>query len=370
VISKTSILYISNSRFPTEKAHGVQIAKMCEGFIEASFDLTLVIPKRIAKIIETPKSYYGLRVEIPIIKLCAVDFSVWPEFLRTSFAGQFLFYLQAVTFYVSTFFMTLRRPESIIFTRDHYSPLFCFAKSRVIWEVHELPTNLISQRLVIWLAAKCKCVICVNKAVENFFKANEVSKNSIYLPNAVDPSLFRTPMFKSWAKKTVCYTGSVYLRKGVYLLIDAGKYLDAKTEITIYGGPKAELVKLKNYAANLKLTNINVFPTVSYASIPKILCESDVLVLPNRGDDIQSSEQTSPLKLAEYLASHRPVVVADVPSLSEVAAQNEGVFLFEANNSKALASAIKLALVYETKNPKRTFLTIKDRVKKIYSIMR
>ena len=40
------ILYITNVRIPTEKAHGIQIIKMCEAFSNYNIKVELVLPTR------------------------------------------------------------------------------------------------------------------------------------------------------------------------------------------------------------------------------------------------------------------------------------------------------------------------------------
>ena len=41
------LIYVANNRLPTEKAHGLQIAQMCEAFAQAGYRVTLVAPRRI-----------------------------------------------------------------------------------------------------------------------------------------------------------------------------------------------------------------------------------------------------------------------------------------------------------------------------------
>jgi len=48
------LTYIVNARLPTEKAHGIQIMKMCESFSRAGAKLTLIVPKR-----RQPKEFKG-----------------------------------------------------------------------------------------------------------------------------------------------------------------------------------------------------------------------------------------------------------------------------------------------------------------------
>ena len=46
------ILYIANARIPTEKAHGIQIIKTCEAFVEFGHKVELVLPWRFNRIKE------------------------------------------------------------------------------------------------------------------------------------------------------------------------------------------------------------------------------------------------------------------------------------------------------------------------------
>ena len=52
------LYYIANARIPTEKAHGVQIMKMCEAFVDAGHEVKLIVPKRKNPIQEDPFAYY------------------------------------------------------------------------------------------------------------------------------------------------------------------------------------------------------------------------------------------------------------------------------------------------------------------------
>ena len=53
---------------------------------------------------------------------------------------------------------------------------------------------------------------------------------------------------------------------------------------------------------------------------------ADILVIPNKQGDKASEEYTSPLKLFEYMASHRPIISSDLPSLREILTEKEALF--------------------------------------------
>ena len=67
------INYVVNIRFPTEKAHGLQIAKMCEAFAREGIDVTLIVPKRKNKIKDDPFEYYDIKTKFKVKKLWTID---------------------------------------------------------------------------------------------------------------------------------------------------------------------------------------------------------------------------------------------------------------------------------------------------------
>ena len=89
--------YVVNARLPNKKAYGIQIAKMCEAFIEAGVDLELVIPRTHAALKTSLKDFYNLRVDVPIMILPTVDWyargRVGYYISATIFASFCFFYL-------------------------------------------------------------------------------------------------------------------------------------------------------------------------------------------------------------------------------------------------------------------------------------
>ena len=74
------------------------------------------------------------------------------------------------------------------------------------------------------------------------------------------------------------------------------------------------------------------------------LAAADVLALPNSGRESISARYTSPLKLYEYMASGRPIVASDLPSLREALTRGENAWLVAPDDPAALAAGIKSVL--------------------------
>ena len=57
---KDKIYYITNARMPTEKAHGYQIAKMCEQFAALGHQVVLAVPRRFNTLKDSIYTYYDI----------------------------------------------------------------------------------------------------------------------------------------------------------------------------------------------------------------------------------------------------------------------------------------------------------------------
>lgn len=77
--------------------------------------------------------------------------------------------------------------------------------------------------------------------------------------------------------------------------------------------------------------------------LPANQAAADVLVLPNTGTDETSVRFTSPLKLFTYMASGRPIVASDLPSIREVL-DEQSAYLVTPDDAQALARGITRAL--------------------------
>ena len=73
------------------------------------------------------------------------------------------------------------------------------------------------------------------------------------------------------------------------------------------------------------------------------LAAADVLVLPNTARTRMSERYTSPLKLFDYMAAHRPIVASDLPSLRDILT-HENAILVGPDDASALRDGIRKIL--------------------------
>ena len=140
----------------------------------------------------------------------------------------------------------------------------------------------------------------------------------------------------------IYYIGQLYPWKGVDLLVESMQLVPG-AELVIVGGlpPEPDLDRVRDLARRLDLTERVRFR--GFLPPPKAAEErknADAFVIPLL-DSATARHCTSPLKLFEAMASGRPIVASDLPSIREVLTHEVNALLVPAGEAKALASALK-----------------------------
>ncbi len=140
---------------------------------------------------------------------------------------------------------------------------------------------------------------------------NRSEKTVSLLPNAVNRRLFNPeraylrPSDFPVADWSVIYTGALY-----------GPWFDWQLLLQVARAfPEAALVLIGDYRGQCpeKLPNLHFLGLKPQTSLPAYLAHANVAVIPWKVEAITLA--TSPLKLFEYLAMRKPVVVPDLPAL-------------------------------------------------------
>jgi glycosyltransferase involved in cell wall biosynthesis len=135
------------------------------------------------------------------------------------------------------------------------------------------------------------------------------------------------------AKLRIAFIGTLAPHKGCHILIDAFKMLpDNSATLKIYG----QLTDFPDYVRELKALasmqkSIDFCGTFPNSKITQIFKDIDVLVIPSIW------YENTPLVLHSAQAAQCPVVVSNLPGLTEVVQQDENGLLFITGNSVDLA---------------------------------
>jgi glycosyltransferase involved in cell wall biosynthesis len=144
-------------------------------------------------------------------------------------------------------------------------------------------------------------------------------------------------------ERLVVYAGMTFAYRGIDLLLDAFARLRAggdEARLVLVGGRPAETGPLRAQARALSLDGVVAWrPPMPQAEVVPWLQAADVLVIPDTVTDVTAS----PLKLFEYLAAGRAVVLPDIAALAEVLPVSVGYY-FRRGDPEALAGALRRAL--------------------------
>lgn len=345
------IIYIGNSRLPTEKAYGVNMVKTCEALARQGAELTLLAPNNQNASGYDVFAFYGVSriFEMRYIPIIDGVSRGWPM-------G---FWINQFTFTLGIFLRHLGvSRDTTILTRDELSGwLLRKLGFRVFYDMHGFPEHKkffwrIFMRSMTGIIGTSEWKLDQSKKQFGIER-----RKTIIAPNGFDPKLFlihqnkeelRAMLGLPQDKKIVLYTGHLYDWKGAHVLARAAGLSDAADLVFVFvGGTWYHLEEFKKKYGNIR--NVLFLGHKSYREVPKYLKAADVLVLPNSLETkekrfaVYSEMDTAPIKLFEYMASGVPIVASDLPSIRAVVSEMEVSFV-PADNPEALLSGIKRAI--------------------------
>lgn len=156
------------------------------------------------------------------------------------------------------------------------------------------------------------------------------------------PEAFLTPATRTaGAPFTLSYVGSFYGGQGVDWLVRAWAALPPETlsqcHLMLIGGGVAEVSEIRALADELGLANVTVQGRLPAAKIPQAVAGADALVIPSLPEG--RMPYVAITKAYDYLAMRRPMLVADLPSITEVVRPGVEGFSFRAGDAKDFARA-------------------------------
>ena len=326
---------LANARMPTEKAHGIHIAKMCEAFIEQGVDLVLLVPARGASK-ESLQEYYGLRAPVPTVRLWV------PDLYRAGSLG----YLISSYFFMArcALYLLRRREGSMLYSVDidNFSfRVMRFLRVPYACEMHYPKKASPANRRFF---AGARAIVATNALIAEDIKKTFAPKKIIIEPNGVD--LRHRPLARDEARaalklgagKTALYAGRFYAWKGLEVLAPASRMLAAKgIKTLVLGGSKDEFERVFGDSGALH------FAEAKPAEVGDWMYAADVLLLVGTAKNQNSNRYTAPMKVFEYLSTGRPVVASGTEALKSLL-PGDAVAFCRPDDPKALARRIEEVL--------------------------
>ncbi len=177
--------------------------------------------------------------------------------------------------------------------------------------------------------------------IEDIRKAYGVETPAVVAPDGVDLRQAQAAVsFPPHSVPWLLYLGNLHPWKGVDTLIRAMPHVRQPAELHIVGGNDARIKELRALANELDVARRVVFHgAVEPGRRFEWIHKADICLLPLTDTGL-GGRYTSPLKLFEYMAVGKPIVVSDLPSMREVLSLEENALLVPSGSPEAFARAI------------------------------
>lgn len=348
-IAGVRIAYCTNVRLPSERAHGHQVARVCDALVRLGHEVTIFSPFRRNVVREDYWTYHGADRGVKLTHVGSFD----PIDRRYLPGIASLWMLNAL----------LRRGLKrvlggagfdLLYTRTPalLSALLC-TEIPVVLELHSLPR--LRRRAFVSRCKRCKLVVCLTSSMrDTLHKWGVPSARLMTEGDAVDLRKFLTPVSREEARKTyhlpsgkfvVGYVGrlkTLGMEKGVGILLEALKHMRRGTFFGfIVGGPAEDVHHYKDRSLRLGLIDrdVRLAGEIPASDIPAALAACDVLVMPFP-DVPHYRHHMSPLKMFEYMASGRPIITSDLPTVRDVLSEKTAFFCVP-GDAQSLAQEIE-----------------------------
>ena len=351
-----TLLCFADTRFPIERANGVQTMATCHALAARGHDVTLVTRPDTARPRRDPFVFYDLP------PLATLRFETVPA----APAGP----ASRARFLLSALQRAARAGDAVVYTRDLGLADFLLQRPlarrrRVVYESHgvtavvsrELPALLGRPDLTpsdrklhrldrrerrVWRRAAA-CVTITQALADDLSARHGPRDDVVVAPDGARPvPAPEPPQGAAGAARAVAgYAGHLYPWKGADVLVRALTHAPGVAGLLVGGHPgERDLERVTALVAELGLGDrVEITGLVPPGDVARRLAPATMLVLPNTATTI-SARYTSPLKLFEYLWLGRPIVASDLPSIREVLAHGESGWLVPPGDPRALGEAL------------------------------
>ena len=332
------LAYFSSSIIPSREANSVQVMKMCQAFARRGHQVLL------AAIAGDPAggddfARYGVEPCFEIVKH-RMKRRTLPARVGYALAGPRLVRRQG------------RRPD-LLYGR-HLLSIWVAARwgAPVIFESHQAPSLLerwFERRL--FARPNFARLVVISEALRGEYRRlypDLPAQRILVAPDAADPppdvpAEAAAAIRRSPDRLQVGYIGHLYPGKGIEVVVELARRLP-DLDFHVVGGTDKDLAIWKT-RLNGK-GNVVFHGFVPAAETEAYRQAMDVLIAPYQdrvraaGGQAEISQWMSPLKIFEYMASNRPMIVSDLPVLREVLTDGETGLLAPPTDLDAWAGAL------------------------------
>lgn len=248
--------------------------------------------------------------------------------------------------------------------------------TKIIYEAHDLearnPSRAKSELLKRWLTAvdqtvigKSDKLVSLTGAFLEFVRQEGLRKKQ--RPQTVIPDAYDSNVYKPLSENErriatqllglsdkefiIVYSGLTFAYRSLDKLVEAfseflKKYPDVPARLIFAGGRAFEQVAIREQASKLGISEkVECVGQKDANEVNLYLNSASLLAIPDTVTDLTAS----PLKLFEYAAVARPVMLPDIPALKEILSEEQALY-FERGSVAGMLDAMEVAYNY----PKET----------------
>jgi glycosyltransferase involved in cell wall biosynthesis len=327
------IVYVAKTVIPSNQANSIHIMKMCQAFSNNRHHVRLIIPQEIniQNNIRNVYSFYGVEeiffiTYVPLINL---------------YGKYLLFALFAVK-------KARHSKVDILYTRHLPSAFFsCISGIKTVYELHD--PGIISgflMRMMFEVVKKSKYLrklVVISSSIKNYMVSEmKFESSKIYVAHdGADETKFTQHAGSKSTKLNIGYIGHLYPGKGMEIVYELAKRMP-DVHFMVVGGSENDITIWKEKTRDMKNIVLHGFIEPSKTDAFRASC--DILLAPFQkkvtvGGTGDISQWMSPLKVFEYMAARRPMIVSNIPVLREVLNSDNAV-LVEHDNINAWVAAV------------------------------
>jgi glycosyltransferase involved in cell wall biosynthesis len=350
-----TVLSFADTRFPIERANGLQTLATCQALAARGHDVTLVVRPDSAERPRDPFVFYGVAPH-PRLRLDTIPGAPGRAVNRLRFLAGAVRLAQ--------------RTDGLVYTRDlGLASLLAgrraLSRGGLVYESHglapvmsaEIP-ELLGPRAPAPSAAKidrldrrerrvwtrADAYVTITRALADELAARYGRRDRVFVvPDGAAPPLARPCRDgASGARPVAAYAGHLYPWKGVDVFVRALALAPSVDGLIVGGHPgEPDLQRVTTLAREVGVTDrLEITGLVPPADVPSRLAGAAMLVLPNTAS-ATSERYTSPLKLFEYLHLGRAIVASDLTAVREVLTHEETALLVPPGDARSLAQALE-----------------------------
>ena len=344
------LYYLSSTRLPSKKAHVIQQLNMSQAFASVGEDVQFVSPRngRGKPSWDELADHYGLtsEFELRFVPALTEDYRFPVPYVPN------LDY-QVVTYWLLYAYLSgnLGRGD-VLYSRNLYPTRFFLRALRTLDLGDEIAVwfeqHQIDRDTTAWFYEQLDGVVCISEGQKReLARTRPIDSDKLFVAHdGVDLNAYdglsmeasRNQLGIDPDDRVVMYTGHLYPSKDVESLVRAAADFDATCYVV--GGYPEDLSRIKNEVAVPE--NVTFTGFVPPSEVPLYQTAADVLVATVAADP--EMDYFSPLKLFEYMAAGKPIVVTRKPDYEEVLTHGENALFVAPESAEELADAVRTLL--------------------------